>query len=288
LTPFGLSSLVASRPAITASTMSMLLPRRGGRRIEIEKELTDQQKSEIKEAFDLFDMDQSGEIDVQEMHVAMRALGLEPSKEETEKFLLSADDDDSGVIGYKEFENMMSKKLLKVEPFDEVKRVFRLLDSDDTGKISFNNLNKVAKEIGPGFTDDKVQDMIDTADKDGDGEINLDEFMDVMKRRMGGDYGSSAPKSEPPKKTTSRPKPERGRRARRDEPEQQAGKQAEKHEEEQDEPSVRNKAKDALTRAAVGVPIGTPKDLKMKVRQIMVRGVKNIVTTKAHMAHAHR
>jgi len=263
----------------------MLLPRRRGKGIEIVKELTDQQKSEIKEAFDLFDMDQSGEIDVQEMHVAMRALGLEPSKAETEKLLSSADTDDSGHIGYREFEKMMADKLLKVEPLDEVKRVFRLLDSDQTGKISFNNLNKVAKEIGSGFTDDKVQDMIDTADKDGDGEINLDEFMDVMKRRMGGDYGGSAPRADPPpKKTTaSRPKPEQSRRARQEEAEE------EKPQSKKDGINeIRNKAKGALTAAAGGGAAATPGEIKFKVRHIMLQGIRNITATKAHLAHAHR
>ena len=40
-----------------------------------QKELTEEQKQEIKEAFDLFDTDGSGEIDSKELKVAMRALG---------------------------------------------------------------------------------------------------------------------------------------------------------------------------------------------------------------------
>ncbi|CAE7369472.1 CTN [Symbiodinium necroappetens] len=45
-----------------------------------QKELTEEQKQEIKEAFDLFDTDGSGEIDSKELKVAMRALGFEPKK----------------------------------------------------------------------------------------------------------------------------------------------------------------------------------------------------------------
>jgi len=44
------------------------------------KELTEEQKNEIKEAFDLFDTDGSGSIDSKELKVAMRALGFEPKK----------------------------------------------------------------------------------------------------------------------------------------------------------------------------------------------------------------
>jgi len=268
--------------------MSALLPRRGGRRFEVEKELTDQQKAEIKEAFDLFDMDGSGEIDTQEMHVAMRALGLEPSKEETQQFLSKADSDDSGLIGYREFEKLMSQKLLKVDPLDEVVRVFRLLDSDQTGKISFDNLNKVAKEIGPGFTDDKVQDMIDTADKDGDGEINLDEFMDVMKRRMGGDYGSTAPRYEPKKQgstAVSRPKPKADRGGRAQE---EAPKPRQKQEGKPGTEDIRQRARVSLTKAAGGDEVPSPAELKRKVRQHMIKGIRNIVATKDHFASAHK
>lgn len=44
--------------------------------------LTNEQKEEIKEAFDLFDTEGSGKIDAKELKVAMRALGFEPKKEE--------------------------------------------------------------------------------------------------------------------------------------------------------------------------------------------------------------
>ena len=45
----------------------------------------EEQKQEIREAFDLFDTDGSGTIDAKELKVAMRALGFEPKKEEIKK-----------------------------------------------------------------------------------------------------------------------------------------------------------------------------------------------------------
>ena len=58
-----------------------------------QKELTEEQKQEIKEAFDLFDTDGSGSIDAKELKVAMRALGFEPKKEEIQKMIQDVDDD---------------------------------------------------------------------------------------------------------------------------------------------------------------------------------------------------
>ena len=59
-------------------------------------ELTEEQKQEIREAFDLFDSDGSGTIDVKELKVAMRALGFEPKKEEIKKMIADIDKEGAG------------------------------------------------------------------------------------------------------------------------------------------------------------------------------------------------
>jgi hypothetical protein len=58
--------------------------------------VTEEQKQEIREAFDLFDADGSGSIDAKELKVAMRALGFEPKKEEIKKLMADIDTDGSG------------------------------------------------------------------------------------------------------------------------------------------------------------------------------------------------
>ena len=44
------------------------------------KALTEEQKSELREAFDLFDTERTGQIDYHELKVAMRSLGFEVKK----------------------------------------------------------------------------------------------------------------------------------------------------------------------------------------------------------------
>ena len=61
--------------------------------------------------------------------------------------------------------------------------MFQLFDDDNSGTISFRNLKRVSNELGENLTDDELQEMIDEADRDGDGLINEEEFYRVMKKR---------------------------------------------------------------------------------------------------------
>ena len=53
--------------------------------------LSDEQKNDIREAFNLFDSNATGNIDTKDLKVAMRALGFEPRKEEIKKMLVEVD-----------------------------------------------------------------------------------------------------------------------------------------------------------------------------------------------------
>ena len=46
----------------------------------MKQDLSDEQKQEIKEAFELFDTDKTGTIDYHELKVCMRALGFDVKK----------------------------------------------------------------------------------------------------------------------------------------------------------------------------------------------------------------
>jgi len=96
--------------------------------------------------------------------------------------IADADRDGSGVIDFPEFLDMMTQKMAERDPREEMLKAFRLFDDDETGKISFKNLKRVAKELGENMTDDEIQEMIDEADRDGDGEIGEEEFMRIMKK----------------------------------------------------------------------------------------------------------
>jgi len=151
----------------------------------------------------------------------MRALGFEPKKEEIRKMISDIDKDGNGNIDFQEFLDMMTTKMSEKDSREEILKAFRLFDDEEKGKISFRNLKRVAKELGENMTDEEVRrrlrrapplsaptracarfsrppppsplsppptplpqlhEMIEEADRDGDGEINEEEFLRIMKK----------------------------------------------------------------------------------------------------------
>jgi Ca2+-binding EF-hand superfamily protein len=146
-------------------------------------ELTEEQKKEIKEAFDLFDTDGSGEVSTQELKVAMRALGFEASTDDVKKMINTVDEDGAGQIGFDEFEKMMAGKFLNYDAKAEMTKAFKHFDKDGTGFISLDNFRAIAKELGEQCTEADLKEMLDDADFDNDGKVGLEDFCILMKRR---------------------------------------------------------------------------------------------------------
>lgn len=144
--------------------------------------LTAQKRQEIKEAFELFDTDGSGTIDAKELNVAMRALGFEMNEEQIKNMIADVDKDGSGTIDFDEFVHMMTTKIGERDIKEELMKAFQIIDQDKNGKISDVDILSIAKELGESFTLTEIREMIDEADHNGDGEVDANEFMKMMRR----------------------------------------------------------------------------------------------------------
>ena len=112
----------------------------------------------------------------------MKSLGYDAKKEEIKKMIADADRDGNGYIDYEEFLEMMVTRLANRDPKEEMLKAFRMIDADGSGIITFTELKKVCKELGENLTDKEIQEMINEADTDGDGEIGEDEFFAICKK----------------------------------------------------------------------------------------------------------
>lgn len=134
------------------------------------RELSEEQKQEIKDAFELFDTDKDQAIDYHELKVAMRALGFDVKKADVLKILKDYDREATGKITFEDFNEVVTDWILERDPHEEILKAFKLFDDDDSGKISLRNLRRVARELGENMSDEELRAMIEEFDKDGDGE----------------------------------------------------------------------------------------------------------------------
>ena len=91
-------------------------------------ELTEVQKREIESAFTLFDADGSDNIDVFELRDAMRALGLNMTKDQVKEMMATIDTEGNGFIDKEEFMDLMKVKIKDRNLKEELKKAFRIYD----------------------------------------------------------------------------------------------------------------------------------------------------------------
>ena len=148
----------------------------------IKHDLSAEQKQEIKDAFDMIDTDGSGSIEVEELKIAMKALGFDTRKEETKKIIENLDKNKDGVISYEEFLDLLTTKLNDKDHIEEMRKIHSNIADEKTGAIDFDTLKALCKDLGEIITDDEIREMIEEADYDRDGEVNDLDFINLMKK----------------------------------------------------------------------------------------------------------
>jgi len=102
--------------------------------------LTENQVSELKEVFTLFDRDEDGFITTSELQTVLRSLGQDPTDVELQDLVNDVDSDQDGSIDFPEFLAMMSKQMKETDVEAEIEAAFKMFDKNGDGFISANEL----------------------------------------------------------------------------------------------------------------------------------------------------
>lgn len=69
---------------------------------------------------------------------------------------------------------MMAKKMKDTDSEEEIREAFKVFDKDGSGYIDSAELRQVMTSLGEKLTDEEVDEMIQEADVDGDGQVNYE------------------------------------------------------------------------------------------------------------------
>ncbi|EGZ15759.1 hypothetical protein PHYSODRAFT_315936 [Phytophthora sojae] len=143
----------------------------------------------FKETFALFDKDESGCIDRDELRGMLLALGQQLSGSEIDSIMRQADTDGDGKISFTEFVCMMNQRLFRrgdLTPGD-LKAAFDAFDVNRDGFISSSELEHILHVLGnKHISRDEIYKILQAADKNEDGKIDYEEFCALMQQQTKG------------------------------------------------------------------------------------------------------
>ncbi len=84
----------------------------------------------VTDSFSIVDVDGGGDIDFNELKMAARALGLEPTVQELQAMLRAMDEDGGGTVDLHEFVSAVSKEIRRRCKKEAMEQAFSLFSSE--------------------------------------------------------------------------------------------------------------------------------------------------------------
>ncbi|KAM7255987.1 hypothetical protein ACFE04_011728 [Oxalis oulophora] len=146
----------------------------------IAENLSEEEIKGLKEMFKSMDTDNDGKVTFEELKTGLPKLGSKISEAEMRQLMEAADVDGNGTIDYMEFITA-TMHMNRVEKEDHLYKAFEYFDKDNSGYITTEELEHAFRKYNMG--DEKtIKEIITEVDKDGDGRINFDEFVAMMRK----------------------------------------------------------------------------------------------------------
>ncbi|CAF3899409.1 unnamed protein product [Rotaria sp. Silwood2] len=141
---------------------------------EHEFQLSEDQITEIRDAFNMYDRDRKGEIPTSLLGTVMKNLGHNLKPDQLAECVDAVDGDGSGTVDFDEFLALVAKITKEAEDERELREVFRVFDKNSRGVIDVADLKMIFKALDPDMPDDEVEQIISEVDEDGSGTVDYE------------------------------------------------------------------------------------------------------------------
>lgn len=141
--------------------------------------LSDEETKKLTEAFRIFDINNTGEVTVEELYETMNELGYNYTLDEIKRIIRGITlNDKEDCIKYTDF--LFAAMDTKALTMDKLQVMFKYFDVDDSNYITPANIKETMARAGRKIDEKEIEDMIRDGDIIGDGRINFQEFCVMM------------------------------------------------------------------------------------------------------------
>ena len=131
----------------------------------------------LKEAFDLFDIEEKGILDINTLQKSLNELGIMSKN----KDLQNLDMEGKKEIDFNTFVELFgARPVCRTE--EEAKKLYSVFlgDYDLNRKLSVDDLRRVAEELGLELAENEIEEMIKSVNPEEPDCISFDEFLRIM------------------------------------------------------------------------------------------------------------
>ena len=144
--------------------------------------IQEQRLNLMKEIFDLYDSENNGYVDIKDSLKLLKAMGKSLEPEDENDFLKIADPKKDGIISKENFLKGIEVLFTIPDTFlSEIKDAFEFFDKNNNGKISCKDLKRILVKQSKEYTDQEADELFNTLNLNEEGEININDFINMWK-----------------------------------------------------------------------------------------------------------
>ncbi|XP_023851807.1 calglandulin isoform X2 [Salvelinus sp. IW2-2015] len=146
----------------------------------MENALLQEQITEYKGVFEMFDEEGNGTVKTQELERLMSLMVINPTKRELLQMAKDVDKDGKGTFNRESFLGLMALVHESARGQHAMLRAaFKVFEKEAEGYIEWNTLKYVLMNVGAPLNELKAEQIME-ADKDGDGSFDYEECVTMM------------------------------------------------------------------------------------------------------------
>jgi calmodulin len=138
--------------------------------------LTEQEITDFKQAFQIFDTNNDGLISTNDLGIGLRNIGQNPTEAELQQMVQDLSKNENGMIS---FEELLASIQVNDTLETREKEIFKILDRKEQGFLTVEDLRHMIKSSGLDISEQEIELMFREADIDGDEKISFQEFQAI-------------------------------------------------------------------------------------------------------------